>query len=127
MRKYSTIPNLSLDGYDALPLGGRSRFDCMDYVLNHCLFIFVYVSSNFTEDKLLKFQAQMCLRDVIKKDEWRVIPVLADKNYERYCPSEMKLLHGLEVWHLLSAHNAIRDYFISKFDALINDGRERLQ
>ena len=127
LRKYSNVQNLSLDGYDALPLAGKTQFNCMDYVLNHSCFIFIYISPNFTQDNMLKFQAQMCLMDVIKKEDWRVIPVWADKNYERYCPSELKLLHGLEKWNISSANSAINNYMNNKFDRLISDGRARLQ
>ena len=76
---------------------------------------------------MLQFQAQMCLMDVIMKEEWRVIPVWADKNYKSYCPSELKLLHGLEKWNISSANRSINNYVNYIFDRLISDGRARLQ
>ena len=130
LRKYSSVPHLSLDVYDALPLAGKTQFDCMGYVLSHCRFIFIYVSPNLTKDKLLKFQAQMCLLDVIKKEEWRVIPVWADKSYDTYCPSELTLLHGFGKWEISRVNSSTNKlaggYLESKFDRCINDGRARL-
>lgn len=124
----SAVPNLSLAAYQELgQLAGRTAFDCMDYVLKHCRYIFVYASENLNEDNMTKFQAQMCLYDVIKDNSWRVIPMFADRDSKSSCPHELQLLHGLEMWNFSSPDRNLQNLVIGKFDQTIIDGRKRLE
>lgn len=123
LKQKSTIPNLSIDGYEALPLAGHTEFDNMNYILKHYRYIFVYVSRNFSEDRMKRFQSQMCLCDVIKNNSWRVIPIFADKG-KLNCPSELQLIDGLYLWHLNDEKT--QELFMTKFNNTIIEGRKLL-
>ena len=128
LKENSTVPNLSLAAYQELgQLAVYTAFDCMDYVLKHCRYIFVYASENFTEDNMTKFQVQMCLYDVIKDNRWRVIPIFTDRVSQSSCPRELQLLHGLEMWNFSSPERNLQNLVIGKFDQRIIDGRKRLK
>lgn len=90
------VENLNTVIFEEFAPDIQSKFRTMRVVFERCRYLFVYVTENFTEADLQRYQNEMALMDSIsnpKKSE-RVIPVWTCENADRILP-ELAILIGV--------------------------------
>ena len=117
------VPNLQLRLLDELPIGGKTEFNYIEYILSHFNYIFIYLTPNFTPDTLKRFQSQMCLMDTIQNKSWRVIPIVREKDIANM-PLEMQVLRPLQLWNLKNPDKRVQNMAVESFAKTILAGRE---
>ena len=124
LKRISKVPDLKLKLVDEIPVAGRTEFDLVNYILSHFNYIFIFVTPNFNEDTLKRFQSQMCLLDTLLTKQWRVVPLMTEKTIPNI-PLELQVLRPLAVWQLRSSDDTLKSMFIDSFKNTILAGRKQ--
>ncbi|KAJ8298769.1 hypothetical protein KUTeg_022829 [Tegillarca granosa] len=96
LRTSIDVENLNTVLFEEFAPDIQSQFRTMTVVFERCRFLFVYVTENFTQADLQRYQNEMALMDSISnpKKQERVIPVWTCEQGERILP-ELGILVGI--------------------------------
>ncbi|KAK6188896.1 hypothetical protein SNE40_004978 [Patella caerulea] len=93
-------PKIAL--FSEIEVTQSSQFRALEFALDRCTFVFLFITSSFVEDAWVGFSSETCLMDSVTnpKKRWSVVPVFTDKREKSgyRIPISINTLKGVTYW-----------------------------